>query len=114
MELRYLTQGSFSYVPSQVYSEIILKNAKSSEVFLGVRPEDIQISVTKAPNSLFLSEVYVVEHQGANMVVDLKIDSEIIKAITQPMPLSIGQRVWVGFDEEKTHVYDGGTEQLIV
>ncbi|MCS7145406.1 MAG: ABC transporter ATP-binding protein, partial [Aigarchaeota archaeon] len=109
-----LDAGSFSYVPSQVYSEIILKNAKSSEVFLGVRPEDIQISVTKAPNSLFLSEVYVVEHQGANMVVDLKIDSEIIKAITQPMPLSIGQRVWVGFDEEKTHVYDGGTEQLIV
>jgi len=54
------------------------------------------------------------EHQGANMVVDLKIDSEIIKAVSQPMPLSIGDKVWVAFETGKLHIFDAGTEELIV
>jgi ABC-type sugar transport system ATPase subunit len=61
-----------------------------------------------------MSEVYVLEHQGANMVVDLKIDSEIIKAVSQPMPLSIGDKVWVAFETGKLHIFDAGTEELIV
>ncbi|MEM0444987.1 MAG: ABC transporter ATP-binding protein [Nitrososphaerota archaeon] len=109
-----LDAGYFSYSLSAAYSEAVVRGAQSSEVLLGLRPEDIRLSVERAPNSVFLSEVYVVEHQGANMVVDLKIDSEIIKAITQPLHLSIGQSVWVGFDEEKLHVYDGKTERIIV
>ncbi len=109
-----LDAGSFSYTLSPEYSEVLLRNLQSSEVFLGVRPERLILTVEKVPSSVFLSEVYVVEHQGANMVVDLKIDSEIIKAIAPPLPLNIGQRVWVGFDEENIHIYDGKTEMLIV
>lgn len=109
-----LDTGSFNYTLSPEYSEVVLNNAKSSEVFIGVRPEDILISPQRLPSSVFLSEVYVVENQGVNMVVDLKIDSEIIKAVSKPMPLSIGQRVWVGFAEERVHIYDGDTEQLLV
>ncbi len=109
-----LDAGSFSYTLSPEYSEAVLKGAQSSEAFLGVRPEDIRITLEKAGSSVFQSEVYVVEHQGANLVVDLKIDSEIIKAITSPLPLQIGQKVWVGFEESKIHIYDGKTERLLV
>ncbi|MEM0482472.1 MAG: ABC transporter ATP-binding protein [Nitrososphaerota archaeon] len=109
-----LDAGSFSYTLSPEYSEVVLENAQSSEALLGVRPEDLRLSFERNSYSVFMSEVYVVEHQGANLVVDLKIDSEIIKAITPTLPLQIGQKVWVGFEENKIHVYDGKTEQLLV
>jgi hypothetical protein len=30
------------------------------------------------------------------------------------MPLSIGEKVWVGFDPEKIHIFDAGTGDLIL
>jgi hypothetical protein len=48
------------------------------------------------------------------MVVDLKIDSEIIKAVTQPMHLPIGDKVWVGFDVSKIHLFDASSGELII
>ncbi len=109
-----LDAGSFRYTLPEDYSEIVAPRLRSSEVYLGVRPEDLRISVERQPTSVFMSEVYVLEHQGANMVVDLRIDSEIIKAVSQPMPLSIGDRVWVGFETGKIHIFDAKTEELIV
>jgi multiple sugar transport system ATP-binding protein len=109
-----LDAGSFRYTLPADYSEMVAAKLRSSEVYLGVRPEDLRISAEKQPNSVFMSEVYVLEHQGANMVVDLKIDSEIIKAVSQPMPLSIGDKVWVAFETGKLHIFDAGTEELIV
>jgi multiple sugar transport system ATP-binding protein len=109
-----LDAGLFRYTLPESYSETVESRLRTSEVYLGVRPEDIRISAEKRPNTVFISEVYVLEHQGANMVVDLKIGSDIIKAISQPMPLSIGEKVWVGFDPEKIHIFDAGTGDLIL
>jgi multiple sugar transport system ATP-binding protein len=109
-----LDAGAFRYTLPSSYSEAIANRPQSSEIYLGVRPEDLNISVDRQPNSVFLAEVYVVEHQGINMVVDLKIDSEIIKAVTQPMHLPIGDKVWVGFDVSKIHLFDAGSGELII
>jgi multiple sugar transport system ATP-binding protein len=109
-----LDAGAFRYTLPSSYSEAIANRPQSSKIYLGVRPEDLNISVDRQPNSVFLAEVYVVEHQGINMVVDLKIDSEIIKAVTQPMHLPIGDKVWVGFDVSKIHLFDAGSGELII
>jgi multiple sugar transport system ATP-binding protein len=109
-----LDAGSFVYTLPADYSEIVSTRLRSSEVYLGVRPEDLRISTEKQPTSVFMAEVYVLEHQGVNMVVDLKLGSEIIKAVSRPMPLSIGDKVWVGFEPDKVHIYDAGTEELII
>jgi multiple sugar transport system ATP-binding protein len=109
-----LDAGPFRYILPESYSGILSERLSSSEVYLGIRPEDIKISTERHPHSVFLSEVYVVEHQGANMVVDLKIDSEILKAVSPPMPLSLGADVWVGFDVEKVRIFDAKTEQLVI
>ena len=109
-----LDAGAFTYkLPSDI-GEIVSNQATSSEVYLGVRPEDLQVSVEKTINTVIPAEVYVVEPQGANLVIDLKIGDQIIKAIT-PLTLDakLGQQVWVGFDLKKIHIFDGKTEKTI-
>jgi len=113
-DVAQLDAGSFVYTLPREISGLVLDKAQSGEVFLGVRPEDIRISLERTPSSVFTSEVYVVEHQGVNLVVDLKVGSDIIKAVSPPMALSIGQEVWVGFESYRIHIYDGKTEQLLV
>ena len=109
-----LDAGTFRYTLPDDYSEVMEARLSSAEVYIGIRPEDLKISVERQRNSVFSSEIYVLEHQGANMVVDLKIDSEIIKVVSPPMPLSIGDKVWVWFETNKMHIFDAKTEELII
>jgi len=109
-----LDAGAFTYTLPNDISEIVLKEASSSELILGVRPENIVLSKERRESSVFQSEVYVVEPQRPNYVVDLKIGQDIIKAVTPPMELSVGDSIWVGFEIDKIHLFDGKSGKLII
>jgi len=109
-----LDAGAFVYTLPNDLSELVLKEASTSELILGVKPENIILSKERREYSVFQSEVYVIEPQGPNYIVDLKIGTDIIKAVTPPMELSVGDSVWIGFEIDKIHLFDGKSSKLII
>jgi len=110
----YLDTGAFKYKLTDVMAKPV-KSSGSSDVTLGVRPEDFLLSPTKTADSIFEAEIYVVEPLGANTVVDLKIGSEMLKIVTSGnFKGSVGQKLWVGFPDESVHVFDTSSGRAIV
>ncbi|HIQ30458.1 MAG TPA: ABC transporter ATP-binding protein [Candidatus Caldiarchaeum subterraneum] len=109
----FLDAGYFLYNAGDVGS--VLKEKIGGEVYIGVRPEDILLSTSSSGDSVFESEIYVVEPMGANMIIDLKLGGDIIKAvIPSTTGFYAGTRVWVGFRRDKIHIFDAKTGKLIV
>lgn len=110
-----LDAGNFTFPVSDVISKIIKEKATGSELILGVRPEFIFLDKKRAPDRLIKAEVYVTEPMGSEVIVDLKIGENFIKAKVAPdFTISVGEKVWMGFNEEKMHLFDKKTEKAIV
>jgi multiple sugar transport system ATP-binding protein len=78
----------------------------STELVLGVRPEDIVLSPEKSDNSIRTS-VFVVEKMGSKNIVDLKYGEEILRAKVSPTArLSLNQTVYATFDWERIRLFD--------
>jgi ABC-type sugar transport system ATPase subunit len=110
-----LDEGEFKYeLPSGLVGAVKGKTS-GKDVLLGVRPEDLRVSISKEQFSIFQSEVYVLEPMGPQNVVDLKLGNTILKAVTpNSLKLDIGQRVWIGWDPATIHVFDSSSAQLLV
>ncbi len=110
----YLDAGPFKITLPNEIANIILSKTRSSELILGVRPEDIIVS--KEPlKDAFTAEVYVVEPLGSHTIVNIKVGERIIKAevlgefIAQP-----GEKIHVKFNINKIHVFDKSTDETII
>ncbi len=110
----YLDAGPFKITLPDEIANIILSKTRSSELILGVRPEDIIVS--KEPlKDAFTAEVYVVEPLGSHTIVNIKVGERIIKAevlgefIAQP-----GEKIYVKFNINKIHVFDKSTDETII
>ena len=78
----------------------------STKVVLGVRPEDIKLSVTEFAGGL-PATVYVTEALGNETYVFLNLGKGRIVARTGPaMRLDMESKVWISFDETKLHFFD--------
>ncbi len=110
----YLDAGPFKIILPDEIASIILSKTRSSELILGVRPEDIIVSKEPLKNA-FTAEVYVVEPLGSHTIVNIKIGERIIKAevlgefIAQP-----GEKIYVKFNINKIHVFDKSTDETII
>ena len=86
----------------------------SSELILGVRPQDITIHEKQMRNSIS-AEVYATEPLGSETIVDLKLGDKIIKAVAPPTyKANSGDKVRITFDMEKIHIIDKKTEKTIL
>ena len=111
----YLDAGTFILPIPDDISKIIKEKATSSELTLGVRPEDISLGRKRTPEKLVEAEVYVTEPLGSEVIVDLKVGDNLVKVKTTPdFSMSIGERVWIGFNKEKIHLFDKKTEKAII
>jgi multiple sugar transport system ATP-binding protein len=78
----------------------------SAQVVLGVRPEDVKISVAEFEGGL-PATVYVTEALGNETIVFLNFGTGRIVARMGPaMRLDIESKVWISFDETKLHFFD--------
>jgi multiple sugar transport system ATP-binding protein len=112
----YIEHGSFSvYGKKQVLQKAINNlSAKDSGVVLGIRPEDVLISLSEPKGSSIGAEIYVTEPLGNKTIVDIKIGSEVIKVIEKPgFKGEPEQRVWLKLREHKLHLFDGQTGACI-
>jgi multiple sugar transport system ATP-binding protein len=93
-------------------------------VTVGIRPEDLHPAAEGAPNSL-VGEVDVVEHLGNEQLVYLRVPGTIASksaetggAVTARVPPSTavrpGERMTLGVDVGRLHVFDPGTTNRFV
>jgi len=110
----FLDAGTFTVDVSEL-AAVIKEKSTSSEVVLGVRPEDTLVQNDRPRGDAVEAEVYVLEPLGAEIIVDLKIGENMLKAKTPEGLLpSIGDKIWVSFRRNKLHIFDKKTEKAIV
>jgi multiple sugar transport system ATP-binding protein len=110
----FLDVGTFMIDISK-FKEIIMKQAVSSELVLGIRPEDVSIYKERPSTESFKAEVYVTEPLGAEIIIDLKVGETIVKAKASPdIELHIGETIWVTFNKDKIYIFDRKTQKIII
>jgi len=98
-------------------SEAIKPKLKSSEIIMGVRPEDLRASKLepKGEKIAFKGKVYVVEPLGNQQYVTIELEGYTIMATADPEePISIGDHVWIGIDPLKLHLFDRKSEESLM
>ena len=101
-ERRFVSQGI-----TLTLGEDVLSRLRAYEsVTLGVRPEDVVLSVTEFPGGT-PARIYVTEALGNETFVFLNLGQEKIVARTDAaVRLDIEAKVWVSFDQTKLHFFD--------
>ncbi len=91
-----------------------IKSLPEQDVLVGVRAEDLAISEQRSHNSVFQADLYLVEHLGANVMLDLKAQESLLKCVvSNASEARPGVKVWVGFDQSQIHLYDIKTEKTL-
>ena len=110
----FLDAGTFTLDISE-FAAIIREKSASTELKLGIRPEDILLERERPRGDAVEAEVYVVEPLGSEIIVDLRVGESMLRARSPPgLVLKIGDKVWLIFRREKLHIFDGKTENAIV
>lgn len=100
-------------IPKNLQKIITSKVNAGRDLILGVRPEDVILSMEEK-NNFLPGEVYVEEKMGSYNIVDVKYGEEVVKVRTLPSTkVEIGQKVYISFDMERLRLFDSETEQSI-
>ncbi len=95
--------------------DAIKQKASSSELVLGVRPENISIHRRGALDSHIKGEVYVIEPLGSDIVVNLRVGDALFKIRAPPdFRAKVGEELWISFNLDKIHIFDKKTEEAII
>ncbi|HID90902.1 TPA: sugar ABC transporter ATP-binding protein, partial [Candidatus Bathyarchaeota archaeon] len=58
---------------------------------------------------------YVVEPLGTELIVDLKVGDNLVKAkASRELVIHPGETVWMAFKEDKIHIFDRKLEEALV
>jgi multiple sugar transport system ATP-binding protein len=77
------------------------------QVLVGVRPENIGISLQPSALHTIPARISVIENLGMELVVDLHLGEDPIKAVVPPtQKLEEGAPVWLQFELTRIHFFD--------
>lgn len=86
----------------------------AGKAWLGVRPEDVNVSRQADGAGAVAAAVYEVEPLGAITIIDVRVGEQIFKAQLPGQPsFEQGEPVYMHFDLPKVHVFDDGSEQRL-
>lgn len=106
----------FKYpVPKDIW-ETAKAAATSSEVILGVRPQDVRVyKDATVKNGLIETNLYTTEPLGDVMILDLQVGAYIVKAVVSP-DFEIGgrEKLWVRFPVDKVYLFDKKTGNALI
>jgi multiple sugar transport system ATP-binding protein len=101
-----LDAGLFRQNLPERWRKTIHQNIFPSDVILGIRPEDMQISESEANGSI-PALVSVVELVGSEKIVFSSVgDQAIISRISPDRELEINKKVYLIINESKMHLFD--------
>ena len=89
------------------------RSAQSDKVILGARHSTIKLHMQEAPNAV-PSRVYTVEPTGDITFAQVFLGEEIVIVSVEPqVKLKPDQPVWIEFDQERMHLFDGETTMAL-
>jgi len=108
-----LVTRSFSY-KAPVRVREALRGEPVEDLILGIRPEDISVNLSPSSGAVSAT-VYMTEPLGKETLLTLKAGEILIKVSTSSrLQLDIGDEVWMRFEEEAIHLFNGKTEEAII
>lgn len=86
----------------------IVGDAKSKNVILGIRPEDILVTREKKEINSFECSVYFKQSMGVEDILNLKVTDELIfRAIAPPkLMVEVGETLYANFQMNRSHIFD--------
>jgi len=94
-------------------SDLIKKNATSSELVFGIRPEDITLSKKPVEGGI-KAKVYVIEPLGRKAIVNIEVGDTIFKVEEKAdFKAQSGEEIWMIFNKEKLYIFDKRTSRAI-
>ncbi|GAB3972649.1 sn-glycerol-3-phosphate ABC transporter ATP-binding protein UgpC [Spirosoma terrae] len=91
-----------------------LKTYEGEEVIMGLRAEDISVSLIETNQTLYVTTIQVVEHMGSEVLAYFTIEEQrFVAKLSGDTLLEFGQSVYVGWNLGKAHFFDAKTELAI-
>ena len=93
-------------------AKYLAENLSTSELTLGIRPQDIGISEVKTMYDSVEASVDVRELVGDRIIVDARVDGITLQVESdRRLSVEVGQKVWLSIDKERMHIFEtkGGT-----
>jgi len=91
---------------SDEIQKIILDRKEEEELVLGIRPENVTLSLKKEWNYI-KTEVFVVEATGSYNIIDARLGSDIVRVRTLPtVAPKIGETVYIGIDMGRISIFN--------
>jgi multiple sugar transport system ATP-binding protein len=98
---------TFVFNLDKILKKTFLTYSGRKKLKMGIRPEDVMVSVTEKPGSTAM-EVDFVERKGDSTTIIMKLnEGELFFAqLMQDLKLKIGQRIYITFNQRKLHFFD--------
>jgi multiple sugar transport system ATP-binding protein len=110
----FLDAGEFQINVTNL-KDVIKKGAKSSELTIAIRPENVKVGKEKISKNSIKIKIYIVEPLGSKTIVSVKIGETVVKSIAPgEFRPNIDEDAYMDFDMQKMHVIDRKTELTIV
>ncbi|HEY4198980.1 MAG TPA: ABC transporter ATP-binding protein [Devosiaceae bacterium] len=88
-------------------------SATSNKVILGARHSTISLSKTATPDGV-PGKIYTVEPTGDITFAQVMLGrAEVIVSVPPAVILKPDEAVWIGFDQDRVHLFDGETQQAL-
>ncbi len=102
----FLDAGEFAIPLREDMAELVVRNASSSDLTLGVRPENFSVHKNPQPNSI-KGKIHTLEPIGESVIVNVIVGGYLIKARAAPsFTAKIDEDVYLTFDEGAMYIYD--------
>jgi multiple sugar transport system ATP-binding protein len=109
-----LDAGEFQVPLSKETWHAVQKDASTSELVLGVRPEDTKVSRTSVPAGI-QGQVYVTEPIGDSVIVDVKVGEALMRARADAsFQAHTEDTVYVTFNTERMRIFDKKTGTALI
>lgn len=108
--------GSFRLELPEDLSTIVKNHISSSEVILGIRPDDAYAVPITREDHIITGTVYVTETLGNIQYIAVQIDPDLVIRVIAPIELmvNIGDKVGVNLDIRKIYLFDAKTERALL
>ena len=95
------------------YSRKVDQRYVGSEITIGIRPQQITLSLSKKQEGAIGGAVELIEFQGENVILTVKLEdlhhTEVKVAVPGERLGQAGGSVWLGFNPETIHLFDKET-----
>ncbi|TET29135.1 ABC transporter ATP-binding protein [Candidatus Aerophobetes bacterium] len=108
-DLLLLSPSFKIYLPNKIKKTIEQKGVPS-EVLMGVRPTDIEVSREKSDPESIRAEVYTIEPRGDGLVLTVKLGKNLVRVeCAEEFKSRTGDTIWLNPEKERIHLFDKST-----